>query len=112
MKIIVVSLCCFSLLISGALQAKETSFNSNDARFLQQSCRDAVEIFDNKGQPGAYAALHTSMSEAMRAGYCIGTVQQYSQRSPSCYSSYGRSNWLDMARAIASFSIGQEGVLR
>ncbi|WP_445776778.1 hypothetical protein [Shewanella sp.] len=108
MKIIVVSLCCFSLLISGALQAKETSFNSNDARFLQQSCRDAVEIFDNKGQPGAYAALHTSMSEAMRAGYCIGTVQQYSQRSPSCYSSYGRSNWLDMARAIASFSIGQE----
>jgi hypothetical protein len=98
--------CC--LIISASLQAKEASFNSNDARFLQQSCRDVVEIFDEKGQPGSYAAFHTSMAEAMRAGYCIGSVQQYSKRPHSCYSSYGRSNWLDMAKAIAGFSIGQE----
>ncbi|WP_285163247.1 hypothetical protein [Shewanella goraebulensis] len=108
MRLILISLFCSSFLITGVLQAKETSFNSNNAEFLQQSCRDAVELLDNKGQPGTYAAIHTSMAEAMRAGYCIGVVQQYSKASHSCYSSYGRGNWQGMIKEIASFSIGQD----
>lgn len=109
MKVMFTSLICICLIVSASLQAKEAPFNGNDAEFLQNACRDVVEIFDRKGQPGSYAALHTSMAEAMRAGYCIGVLQQYSQQSHRCYSSkYRRSNWFDMAKAIASFSIGQE----
>jgi hypothetical protein len=109
MKTVLNSLVFIGLIFSGSMQAKESPFESDDAEFLQQSCRDVVEIFDGKGKAGKYAALHTSMAEAMRAGYCIGVLQQYSQQSHTCYSSrYRRSNWFEMAKAIASFSIGQE----
>lgn len=106
----VVKYIVFSVLVfSCSLQAKESPFESDDAEFLQQSCRDVVEIFDGKDKAGKYAALHTSMAEAMRAGYCIGVLQQYNKQPHSCYSSrYRSSNWFEMAKAIASFSIGQE----
>jgi hypothetical protein len=109
MKAILTSLICCCLIISASLQAKETPFQADDAELLQQSCREVIEIFDRKDQAGKYAALHTSMAEAMRAGYCIGVLQQYSQQSHSCHSSrYRRNDWFDMAKAIASFSIGQD----
>lgn len=106
----VVKYIVFSVLVfSCSLQAKESPFESDDAEFLLQSCRDVVEIFDGKDKTGKYAALHTSMAEAMRAGYCIGVLQQYNKQPHSCYSSrYRSSNWFEMAKAIASFSIGQE----
>ncbi|MDX1282965.1 hypothetical protein [Shewanella colwelliana] len=95
------------LILSCSPQAKESPFRADDAELLQQSCREVIEIFDRKDQAGKYAALHTSMAEAMRAGYCIGVLQQYRKQSHSCYSSrYRRSNWFEMAKAIASLSIG------
>ncbi|MGI2169228.1 hypothetical protein ACROAE_03355 [Shewanella sp. MF05960] len=97
------------LVFSYSLQAKESPFESDDVEFLQQSCRDAVEIFDGKGKTGKYAVMHTSMAEAMRAGYCIGVLQQYNKQSHSCNSSrYRRSNWFDMATTIANLSIGAD----
>lgn len=101
------------LMFSCSLQARETPFQADDAELLQQSCREVVEIFERKNKVGPYAALHTSMAEAMRAGYCIGVLQQYSKQSHSCYSSgYGSSNWFEMAKTIANMSMGKEELRR
>ena len=95
--------------ISLSVEGKEPPFKYEDPKFLQQSCQEVVAIFNKKDQPGTYAALHTSMAEAMRAGYCIGVVQQYMKQSPSCYSSIHRNgDWFELTNAIASLSIGEE----
>ncbi|USD37975.1 hypothetical protein [Ferrimonas sp. SCSIO 43195] len=101
------------MLVSGSLQAKEMPFGADDAQLLQQSCREVLEIFERKNQAASYAAVHTSLAEAMRAGYCIGVVVQYSQQSHDCYSSrYVRSSWFEMAKAIANESIGEMALKR
>ena len=95
------------LIFSCSLQAKQASFQADDAELLQQSCREVVEIFEHKDKVGPYAALHTSMAEAMRAGYCIGVLQQYSKQSHRCYSTrYASSNWFEMAKVISNLSMG------
>lgn len=102
-KLVVLLIFSFSF----SLQARETPFQADDAELLQQSCREVVEIFERKDKVGLYAALHTSMAEAMRAGYCIGVLQQYRKQSPTCYPNrYGSSNWFDMAKTIANMSMG------
>ena len=100
-------MCVFNL---GELNAKEQLFHSEDTAFLQESCRESIEIFDRKQKVGQYAALHTSMAEAMRAGYCIGVLQQYIKHSPSCKGRRYRrqSNWFDMAQAIVKVSLTAE----
>ena len=109
MKILESSLVLIGVLFSCSVLSKEPPFKYEDPKFLQQSCQEVVAIFNKKNQPGTYAALHTSMAEAMRAGYCIGVVQQYMKQSPSCYSSIHRNDdWFEMANAIASLSIGEE----
>lgn len=101
------------LIFSSSLQAKQTPFQTDDAELLQQSCREVVEIFEHKDKVGPYAALHTSMAEAMRAGYCIGVLQQYSQQSHSCYSTrYASSNWFEVAKVISNLSIGAQKLQR
>lgn len=109
MKTLTGSLILIGVLFNGSLQSKEPPFKYQDPEFLQRSCQDVVDIFNKKGQPGTYAALHTSMAEAMRAGYCIGVVQQYMQQTQNCYSRrYNNGDWFEMATAIASLSIGEE----
>lgn len=109
LKLVVLLIFSFSF----SLQAKEAPFQADDVEFLQQSCREVVEIFENKDQSGSYAALHTSMAEAMRAGYCIGVLQQYSKQSHRCYSSgYRSSNWFEMAKTIANISMGKQELRR
>ena len=56
--------------------------------FLQSPCREVIEIFNKKQETGKYAALHTLMSGAMRAGYCIGILQQFINSSPCCRNEY------------------------
>ncbi|MDP5130750.1 MAG: hypothetical protein NWQ54_07685 [Paraglaciecola sp.] len=95
--------------ISLSVEGKEPPFKYEDPQFLQRSCQEVVEIFNKKEQPGTYAALHTSMAEAMRAGYCIGVVQQYMKQTQNCYSRrYSNGNWFEMANAIARLPIGDE----
>jgi hypothetical protein len=112
MKKLILSLVVLTVFFSTTrLEAKEQVFQSDDPVFLQSSCREVIEIFDRKQEPGKYAALHTSVSEAMRAGYCIGVLQQYIKSSPSCkkrYRHYKKSNWFDLAQIIANMSFGAE----
>jgi len=116
MEKLILSLVTLALFFSTArLEAKEQVFQPDDSVFLQSSCTEVIEIFDRKQEPGKYAALHTSVSEAMRAGYCIGVLQQYIKSSPSCKKRYGyykKSNWFDLAQTIANMSFGAEQLER
>ncbi|TMO79963.1 hypothetical protein CWC16_10200 [Pseudoalteromonas sp. S3776] len=116
MEKLILSLVTLGLFFSTArLEAKEQVFQSDDPVFLQASCAEVIEIFDRKQEPGKYAALHTSVSEAMRAGYCIGVLQQYIKSSPSCKKRYGyykMSNWFDLAQTIANMSFGAKQLER
>ena len=91
---------------SFTVQGKVQPFSSEDPKFLQKSCQEVVGIFNKKDQPGTYAALHTSMAEAMRAGYCIGVVQQYMKQAPSCANRKG--DWFALANAISNLPYGEQ----
>ncbi|KPH96230.1 hypothetical protein AMS58_01300 [Pseudoalteromonas porphyrae] len=100
------------MLYSNQILAKQSSFQTDDAAFLQASCLEATVIFDRQSEQGKFAALHTSMAEAMRAGYCIGVLQQYIKQQHNCpnyYQSNGQQGgirkWLDLAKAVVKLSI-------
>lgn len=91
-----------SILAIHSVNASATSFDSNDGEFLINSCREAIEIFKNRSDKRLLAAQMTSVSEAMRAGFCIGVLEQY-KKSHSCSHRYlQRSNWYQMAEVIAN----------
>ncbi|MDM5112953.1 hypothetical protein [Aeromonas salmonicida] len=63
---------------------------------LIEGCAEAVQIYDNQQEYKAGAALMTSLSEAVRAGYCKGVLDEYG-RSHDC-----GGNWLKRALYIAN----------
>lgn len=96
--------------LAGPVSAKDTLFGKDDAQFLVDSCREVVEIFKQRDETSFLASQRTSLAESMRAGYCIGVLQQYSKSSHYC--SYSRSNWFEMAKAIAAVSLPEETLSR
>lgn len=90
--------------LAAPVSAKEALFDKDDAQFLVDSCREVVDIFERRDETSFLAAQRTSLAESMRAGYCIGVLQQYSKSARSSYCNYTRSNWFEMAKAIASVS--------
>ncbi|MBB1468110.1 hypothetical protein H5232_06485 [Pseudoalteromonas sp. SG41-5] len=114
-KIIGLTLLC--ILYSTQIYAKQSTFEVEDAAFLQASCLEATVIFDRQNEQGKFAALHTSMAEAMRAGYCIGVLQQYIKQQHNCPNYYqsnrqqgGIRKWLDLAKAVAQLSITRKNL--
>jgi hypothetical protein len=83
--------------------AKGKTFEIDNAAFLVRSCQEAVDIYSSYDQTSTFAAVRTSLSEALRAGYCIGVLEQYSKTGAYCV--LGRSNWFEMAQAIAAISM-------
>lgn len=86
-----------------SLFAKETPFQIENPRFFIESCKEAVDIFSSQEDIGYLAAYRTSLSEAMRAGYCIGVLEQFSD-------SVGKfcgvkSGWFEQASLIASLDL-------
>lgn len=91
------------LLPSQAPLAKEVPFQLQNAAFLVESCKEAMDIFASQEETGYLAAYRTSLSEAMRAGYCIGVIEQYSDNyEPYCGTSSG---WFKSAQRIASIEL-------
>nr|WP_067297733.1 hypothetical protein [Marinobacterium profundum] len=88
--------------------AREQPFNGNDSQFLIESCREVVEIFSRRDEKHMLAAVSTSLSEAMRAGYCIGVVQQYRNDGPDCRNRYSSRDWFTVARLIAELPVSEE----
>ncbi|WP_351078633.1 hypothetical protein [Shewanella sp. CAL98-MNA-CIBAN-0140] len=84
---------------------------SDDAEFLVQACQEAVSVYKSRDEKALLAAVRTSSSEALRAGYCIGVLQQYIRQNSSCgYSRYLRSNWYPIAESIANISFGANAI--
>lgn len=93
-----------SILVSPqALYAKEAPFKYRNADFLIQSCQEAVDVFSSDDETGYLAAYRTSLSEALRAGYCIGVLEQFSD----AYSEYciGNTGWFENAKRIAAVNL-------
>lgn len=86
-----------------ALFAKEGPFQYKDPRLLVQSCQEAVDIFSSHEETGYLAAYRTSLSEALRAGYCIGVLEQFSD----AYDKYctGDAGWFENAKRIAAVNL-------
>lgn len=53
-----------------------TTFGEENADFLVQSCKAATEIFNARDEKRFMAAQRTSLSDALRAGYCLGALEQ------------------------------------
>ncbi|OZS42194.1 hypothetical protein ASV53_19745 [Photobacterium sanguinicancri] len=67
---------------------------------LVDSCVELINIYDTKNSQRLLAAQTTSLSESLRAGYCLGVLEQYEETKHSC-----RADWFKRAKFIASYTL-------
>ena len=89
-----------SLLFSLLLPAAQAN---NDPKHLIQSCKELLGIYATRDQQHLLAGLVTSPSEALRAGYCRGVLDEY-RRSSFC----AQSDWHTQAARIADYPTDAE----
>lgn len=77
-------------LLSAPVAAGEKEFS------LINSCVELQNIYKSREEKKLLAAQTTSLSEGLRAGYCLGVLKQYSMSHPRC-----RSGWFKRAKFIA-----------
>lgn len=96
--VVIVFLCLLSSLLLPAAQA------NNDPKHLIQSCKELLGIYATRDQQHLLAGLVTSPSEALRAGYCRGVLDEYRRSSSFCL----QSNWHTQAARIADYPTDAE----
>ena len=74
----------------------QSSLASTDPARLIESCTELVNIYAKRDELRFAAAQFTSLSEAMRAGYCRGVLDEY-RRNHACAS----NDWREQANTIA-----------
>lgn len=67
----------------------------SNGSMLIEGCAEAIQIYEDNQQYRSLAATMTSLSEALRAGYCRGVIDEY-DRNHHC-----SGDWLKRARYIA-----------
>lgn len=67
---------------------------------LIESCHELVKIYKTHDKKALLAAQTTSLSESLRAGYCLGVLKEYSIQTPYPYC---RSDWFKRATFIAKY---------
>ncbi|UIP32233.1 hypothetical protein [Stutzerimonas kunmingensis] len=95
MKANALPIICMCLLFSLALPAAQAN---DDPEHLIQSCKELVGIYAKRDEQHLLAGLVTSPSEALRAGYCRGVLDEY-RRSSFC----SQSDWHTQAARIADY---------
>ena len=73
---------------------------NDDPRYLIQSCQELVDIYSDLDQLSTIAKVASSFSEVLRAGYCMGRVDEY-RRNNYCVS----DNWFEQAKRIAEIPV-------
>lgn len=68
---------------------------SDDPQHLIQSCQELVDAYTEADQLRTIAKVASSFSEALRAGYCMGRVDEY-RRSYEC----ATDDWFEQATRI------------
>jgi hypothetical protein len=69
---------------------------SDDPQYLIQSCQELVDAYTEADQLRTIAKVASSFSQALRAGYCMGRVDEY-RRSYEC----ATDDWFEQAERIA-----------
>ncbi|MGF1749536.1 hypothetical protein [Vibrio cionasavignyae] len=67
---------------------------------LTESCVELISIYASKNEKHLLAAQTTSLSESLRAGYCLGVIEQHAKAEYGC-----RSNWFKRAEFIAKYAL-------
>jgi hypothetical protein len=73
---------------------------NDDAEYLIHSCRELIGIYAKRDEKRLAAGMTTSVSEALRAGYCMGVVEEY-RRHYEC----GTDDWFRQAQGIAELPL-------
>lgn len=96
----------FNLALSLVLSSATTSYAlaNDDAEHLIISCQELLKIYSKRDQQHLLAGLTTSTSEALRAGYCRGVLDEFRRSNESCT----QSNWYVQAESIAKYSVYAE----
>ena len=50
---------------------------AEDSKRLVKGCEVLVQIYDKQGESGLLAGFTTSLSDALRAGYCRGVIDEF-----------------------------------
>jgi hypothetical protein len=69
---------------------------NDDPKRLIQSCQELVDIYAKRDQQHLLAGVTTGLSEALRAGYCMGVTDEY-RRHYQC----ATNDWFKQAERIA-----------
>jgi len=78
------------------LMSSSCAMADTNRTVLIEGCAEAVQLYDNQREYKTGAAMMTSLSEALRAGYCKGVLDEYG-RSHDC-----GGDWLKRAQRIAN----------
>lgn len=73
---------------------------NDDPEHLIQSCQELVDIYAKRDQQRLLAGVATGLSEALRAGYCMGVVDEYRRRYECA-----ADDWFTQARQIAGMPV-------
>lgn len=63
-------------------------------------CSELVQIYEKREQRRFFAGQTTSLSEALRAGYCRGIIEQY-KRQNDHYRRGCHTDWYEIAEFVA-----------
>lgn len=80
--------------------ALSSAASAEDPARLIEGCKELVRIYDKHGERQAMVGFTTSVSDAMRAGYCRGVIDEFrrADRSALCRHQEWRSQALKIAR--------------
>lgn len=71
----------------------------DDAKHLITSCKELLRVYSKRDEQHLLAGLTTSTSDALRAGYCRGVLDEF-RRTHMCV----QNNWFSQAARIATYS--------
>lgn len=67
-----------------ALAASDAWARSSEATTLRNDCKELVKLIDKNGEKNFLAWQTSSKMAALRAGRCLGVVEEFLRRKPSC----------------------------
>jgi len=73
---------------------------NDDPEHLIQSCQELVDIYAKRDQQRLLAGVATGLSEALRAGYCMGVVDEYRRRYECA-----TDDWFTQAQRVAEMPV-------
>lgn len=98
----VISIGCSLILMCLVTQISyaKKAFDKTDPIFMIEACKEVMEIYKARDEKRFMASQRTSLAEAMRAGYCIGALQQM-----NCRNRHSTNHWMKAAQLIAQLDV-------